>query len=580
MNNQKFPITFLNKARYSIPNRWDLLSLVALFGLLGWLAWGGAQMIMPYELGEPLPISLNPSNLPMYAWLSVLRMAVALVFSFVFTLIIGSLAAKRPHAAKLIIPLIDVLQSVPVLGFLALTVTSFIRLFPGSRLGPECAAIFAIFTAQVWNMILNFYQSLRAVPTELTEATTLFQLSAWQRFWRLEVPFALPGLIWNMMLSMSGSWVFLVASEAISVGNYNIHLPGVGSYLGLAIQMGSLKGIGWTIGTMFIVILIYDQLFFRPLLIWSHKFNAEETMTEVTSRSWVTTLLKRTHVLKQLHVLTRYSNEWFLNNALIKRLFPSIPRSQLGIPLPFKHSYVKIAVSLISLYVVSQFLYDKIQYIAWQDSLLTLGLGGLTALRVFLIVSLSSLFWVPVGVYIGLRPHLTAIVQPMAQFLAAFPSNILFPLLAFLLLTFNMPLELGVLIPMLLTSQWYILFNVIAGVNAIPKELYQITQNLGVTKWLWWKRLILPGLFPHLTTGIMTAVGTAWNISVMAEVIRWESTTLKVFGLGAYIDQASMHGNFPQIAIGIGAMSLWVLTMNYFIWQPLYHLAQSKYRLN
>jgi NitT/TauT family transport system permease protein len=580
MRIQKSPIFFLDKTRYPLPNKWDFLALGLLFGLLGWLAWGGAHMTTPYQLGQPLPISLSPTHLPGYAGLTILRMVIALGLSLGFTLTVGTLAAKNAKAGQFIIPCIDVLQSVPVLGFLSLTVTGFIRLFPGSRLGPECAAIFAIFTAQVWNMTLSFYQSIRTVPQDLIEAATLFQLSAWQRFWRVEVPYALPGLLWNMMLSMSGSWVFLVASESIAVANYSIHLPGIGSYLGLAISRGSLEGVAWTVGAMFVIIMIYDQLFFRPLIAWSYKFSLHESTAESVPRAWITILLQRTHILQHLHHLTHYGSAWFVRGSFLKLNQLPIPKVHFSIGTVFKGFIIKLLIGLLGLYGCYQLVKHGRPYLNWQISLQTFLLGGITALRVLMVVLLSLLIWVPIGVSIGLRPRLTAMIQPTVQFLAAFPANILFPLVAIALLKFKLSFECGVLPLMLLGAQWYILFNVIAGVNAIPKELHQIAQNLGIKQWLWWKRLILPGIFPYLITGIMTAVGTAWNISVVAEVIQWGPKTFKAIGLGSYISQASFEGNFTQVAIGIAAMSLWVLIMNYLVWQPLYRLAHSKYRLN
>jgi NitT/TauT family transport system permease protein len=564
------------QTRRHLPNRWDLLALVLLFGFLGWLVWCGAQMVTPYEVGQPLSISLNPNHLPSYAALTVMRILMALACSVLFTLTVGTLAAKNKNASKIIIPCIDILQSVPVLGFLSLTVTGFIRLFPGSRFGPECAAIFAIFTAQVWNMTLSFYQSLRSVPNDLVEATTLFQLSKWQRFWRLEVPFALPGLLWNIMLSMSGSWVFLVASESIAVANQTIHLPGIGSYLGLAISQGSLLSVAYAVSSMLLVILIYDQLFFRPLMTWSYKFTLQNNEAENKSRAWLTVILQRAHILQYLHHVFRYWNERFLNSTFFSKTARSplryIPTYKGGVKI------MKWIQWLLSAYVVGLLLYFS-QYIDWRETWYALTLGGITALRVVLVVLLGSCLWVPIGVWIGLRPRLTVIIQPIAQFLAAFPANVLFPLVVITLLKFKLPSEIGVLPLMLLGTQWYILFNVIAGMEAIPKDFYQMSQNLGVKGWVWWKRLILPGIFPSLIIGIMTAVGAAWNISVVAEVMQWGPTTLTATGLGAYIHQASQVGNFNQVAIGMIAMSIWVLMMNYCIWQPLYRIAQSKYRL-
>jgi len=578
---KSFPRSPAYTQRLHLPNRWDILALTLLLGLLGWLAWSGAQMTTPYQLGQDLPLSLEPRYLPGYAAQTVMRMFIALFLSLVFTLSIGTLAAKNPQAGRLIIPCIDVLQSVPVLGFLSLTITGFIHLFPGSRIGPECAAIFAIFTAQVWNMILSFYQSLRAVPVDLIEAATLFQLSAWQRFWRLEVPFALPGLLWNTMLSMSGSWVFLVASESISIAKQTIHLPGIGSYLGLAISQGSLTAVMWSVITMLLVILIYDQLFFRPLVTWSYKFNIHHPAFDNTPRTWVMVILQRTRILQYLHYLLRNANEFFLNTSLrlFQKTYQKVPTAYIA-----SNFYFGFALRMMSwafvLYLISSTVYFARGYIDWKEAWYALILGGITAVRVLCAVLIASCIWIPAGVWIGLRPRLTRIIQPMVQFLAAFPANVLFPLVVITLLKFQWSSEAGVLPLMLMSTQWYILFNVIAGMGAIPQELYQFSQNFNIKGWIWWKRLILPGIFPYLLTGIMTAVGTAWNVSVVAEVIEWGPTTLSVNGLGAYIHQASVSGNFTRLAMGIAAMSLWVLTMNYCLWQPLYRLAQSKYRLD
>lgn len=574
----KLPLFLLHQTHQNLPNRWDILALGIVFGFLGILVWSGLQMAAPYQLGIPLPISLEPTQLPRYAALTVLRMLIALFFSLLFTLSVGTWAAKSKGAARMIIPCIDILQSVPVLGFLSITVTGFIWLFPGSRLGPECAAIFAIFTAQAWNMCLSFYQSLCSVPPDLTEATTLFQLSAWQRFWRLEVPFALPGLLWNMMLSMSGSWVFLVASESISVAHQTINLPGIGSYLHLGITMGQAEVVGWAVVTMLTVILIYDQFFFRPLLDWSRKFTLDNMTSEKTTRAWMTVVLQRTRILKSLYPFFKYWGDLLVNINLGKR------RLGVSAQIIASHSWVKTTlkgilqwgVIVLSLWVLGGF---ALRYIHWQQGWYALILGGITALRVLFVVLISSCIWIPIGVWVGLHPRITNKVQPLVQFFAAFPANVLFPFLVVILLKFQLSVEMGVLPLMMLGTQWYILFNVIVGTESIPKELRQMSENLGLRGWVWWKRLILPGIFPYLVTGIMTAVGNAWNVSVIAEVMQWGSITLSATGLGAYISQASDAGDFSKIALGMVVMSFYVLLMNYILWQPLYRLAQSKYRL-
>ena len=578
---QNFYTYFANKSQTRIaPNTWDLMALVLVLGVLALLAWGAKQMGAPYQIGQALPISLNPRELPVYGLFTVLRMLIAMLFSLLFTFIFGTWAAKSRQAARLIIPCIDILQSVPVLPMLSITITGFIALFPGSRLGPECAAIFTIFTAQVWNMVLSFYQSLRTVPQELKEAADMFHLSAWQRFWRIEVPFALPGLLWNMMLSMSGSWMFIVASEAISVSNQHISLPGIGSYLNLAIMHANIGAVGQAIIAMIIIIFCYDQLLFRPLLSWAEKFKAEHVAQEKISPSWIIGLLHRSRLFQYLGNLIGGFADAIINFNLF--------RSKLS-----KHSiadnprvarWLNLIWSAILIALVIGISYGLLSYIFHHISLSELlhvfFLGLITALRVLIIVLISTVVWVPIGVWIGLRPRIAEIAQPVVQFLAAFPMNVLFPIVVLAIVKYHLNVEIWVTPLMLLGVQWYILFNVIAGTIALPKDLKQVADNFGVKGWQWWLRLILPGIFPFYITGAITAVGNAWNTSIIAEVVSWGNTTLTATGLGAYITQYSTTGNFPRIALGMGVMCIFVLTMNRLVWRPLYNLAQMRYRLD
>ncbi len=571
---------FLNKTHTkALPNQWDIMALVLVLSAIALLAWGARQMGAPYQIGQPLPISLDPSHLPNYALLSIMRMLIAMFFSLLFTFTIGTWAAKSQRAGQILIPCIDILQSVPVLGFLSITITAFIALFPGSRLGPECAAIFAIFTAQVWNMALSFYQSLRTVPVELREAADMFHLSAWQRFWRVEVPFAMPGLLWNMMLSMSGSWIFLVASEAITVANQQITLPGIGSYLGLAIAHADLRAVGYTIITVLIVIFLYDQLLFRPLLAWADKFKAEYTAQEKTSRSWVTIILQRTRVLRYLGHAFNWLSDFLLNlrNTHKKTQVPRLPLS----PLLNRSINIVWYSGLIILVVVCATMLIRyvIQHVPMHELLHVFVLGGITALRILAVVIISTVIWVPVGVWVGLRPKIAEVVQPIAQFFAAFPMNVLFPVVVLAILRYKLNVNIWVTPLILLGSQWYILFNVIAGASALPKDLKQVADNFGITGWRWWQRLILPAIFPYYITGTITAIGNAWNTTVIAEVITWGTTTLTAKGLGAYITQYTNTGDFPRVALGMGVMSIFVLVLNRLIWRPVYNLAQARYRL-
>lgn len=577
-----FYSSFSNKPSVKVlPNQWDGIALALVLGIIGLLAWGASQMHAPFQIGEVLPITLNPAALPQYGLLTVLRMLIALVFSLLFTFIFATWAAKSQRAGKIIIPCIDVLQSVPVIGMLSITMTAFIALFPGNRLGPECASIFTVFVSQVWNMALSFYQSLRTVPEDLKEAADMFHLSSWQRFWRIEVPFAMPGLLWNAMLSMSASWFFVVISEAISVANQNITLPGIGSYLGLAIEQANMHAVMYAISAMFVIIFLYDQLLFRPLLAWAEKFKAEYTAQEKNPTSWVITLLRRTRVLQQL-------GDWIsvgANSIVNLKIFRSRPHHTPEVlRSPWLMRFINwlsysllILLSSTAIILLYQFIFTTVSY---AECLHVLLLGIYTSARVLIIVLISTVIWVPIGVWIGLRPRIAEIAQPIAQFLAAFPANVLFPLIVVLIVTYQLNVNVWTTPLMLLGTQWYILFNVIAGTMAIPKDLKQVADNFNLSGWRWWQRLILPGIFPYYITGAITAAGNAWNASVVAEIVSWGKTILIAQGLGAYITQNSNTGDFPRVALGIGVMCLFVLIMNRLVWRPLYNLAQAKYRLD
>jgi len=564
---------------WPIPNYWDALGLLLVIAIIIVFGFGAHAMVGKYQLGQTIPISLDPSHLPLYALHSVLRMFIALSCSLIFTFTIGTWAAKSPQAERLIIPMIDILQSVPVLGFLTITVVGFIALFQGSMLGPECAAIFAIFTAQVWNMTLSFYQSLRTVPKDLHEAADIFQLSAWQRFWRVEVPFAMPGLLWNTMLSMSASWVFLVASEAITVANQNITLPGVGSYIALAITDKSMPAIINVIITMFIVIALYDQLLFRPLVAWAEKFKAEDAASEIVPESWLLNLFQRARFFRFIGGFLSILGDAFVN-------FRWFRRRQIRKRVILRHYWNRIflwcwnlfimAAVAAALWFLGRFIFTTVPA---ADAMHVVYLGFVTAVRVFVLILISSIIWVPLGVLIGLHPRATQIVQPIAQFLAAFPVNLLFPLVVIMIVRYHLNVNIWVSPLMILGTQWYILFNVVAGTMALPKNLQLAVGTLNVTGFLKWRRLILPGIFPYYITGAITAAGGAWNISIIAEAVSWGNTHLYATGLGAYIAEVATKGEFRLLALGITVMSLYVLLFNKVVWRPLYNLAEKRYQI-
>lgn len=561
-------------------NRWDLLLLILVIAVLFFLGWAGKQMATPYSLGDPLPISLHPSALPFYALRTVLRLFIALILSIVFTFIVGTLAAKHRRAEQVIIPAIDILQSVPVLSFLAITITGFIHLFPNRLLGPELASIFVIFTAQVWNITFSFYQSLKMVPYDLREVAAMFQLSPWQRFWKVEVPYSMPGLLWNMMMSMSASWFFVVLSEAIVVAHQEIHLPGVGSYIALAIDQHDLQAVFYAILTMVVVIFLYDQILFRPLIAWSEKFKMDETPDAEEYQSWLIDLIRRSRLMSQVNEgLSRLSDR-FINAPWLAKQAPSLVK-EMDLGREKHWDWLWNAVVLMVLVGAGYLLLHYILAVLdGREIWHVFCLGAATGTRVIVLIILSSLIWIPVGVWVGLRPHLAQKLQPVIQFFAAFPANLFYPLFVIAIVRFHLSVEIWVTPLMILGTQWYILFNVIAGASTIPRELYLVADNFGVKGWQWWRRLALPGIFPFYITGAITAAGGAWNASIVAEWVSWGDTTLNATGLGDYIHATTILGDFPKIALGTAMMCVYVLLFNHLIWRPLYRLAEERFHLN
>ncbi len=569
--------TAWNTASRGAPSRFDLIALLLVVGLLAFFAEGSRGVLAPLATLEASPVSLAPSHLPEYAARTTLRMIAALVLSLLFTFSYATWAAKSARAGRILVPLLDILQSVPILGFISVTVVFFLSLAPGRVLGAELAAVFAIFTSQAWNMAFSFYQSLRTVPIELTEAARSFRLSPWSRFWRLEVPFAMPPLIWNMMMSMSGGWFFVVAAEAISVGSTTVTLPGVGSYIALAIEKKDLTAVGWAIAAMLAVILLYDQLLFRPLVAWADRFRFEQEPGTSPPRSWVLEALGGSRLvarfLRQLRRTTRSIG------AAIRTAPGAIPfeTKQHARRLDLLATGVVAVLLGLAVWEAGSFLAPEL---GWRDLGATFGLGAITMLRVFLLIALASVVWVPIGVYVGLRPEVARIVQPIAQFMAAFPANLLFPVAVFGIISWKLNADVWLSPLMILGTQWYILFNVIAGAAAIPGEMRLVAANLRIGGWLWWRRIALPAVFPYYVTGALTASGGSWNASIVAEVASWGDEKVEAAGLGAYIANATTAGDFHRIVLGVVTMSLYVLLINRLLWRPLYYYAERKFRLS
>ncbi|HEX4078892.1 MAG TPA: ABC transporter permease subunit [Rhizomicrobium sp.] len=564
-------------ARKLLPGRWDLLAAILVFGVIVILADESRSVVAPLATLNANSLSLSPWALPEYALRTTLRMLAALVVSLLFTFTYATWAAKSPRAGTVLIPLLDILQSIPILGYLSVTCLFFLSLAPGRVLGAEFAAIFTIFTSQAWNMAFSFYQSLRTVPPELEEAGRVFGLSGWARFWRIETPFAMPSLVWNMMMSMSGSWFFVVWSEAITVGHTTITLPGIGSYIALAIAHRQLGAIFWAVAAMLIVILIYDQLLFRPLITWADRFRFEQEQSEEPPQSWVLTMFRRSRLIDAAAAPFKQALRWSYQLA---------PPPEVRLPIPQSPAWTRAGDALwygllgaLILYAAWRILAFVSAGVSWSDVAEASLLGLATMIRVFVLIAVASAVWTPIGIYVGLRPKLARKVQPIAQFLAAFPANLLFPFAVSAIVTYQLNPDIWLSPLMVLGTQWYILFNVIAGASGLPSELRDAGANLQVRGWLWWRKIALPGVFPFYVTGAITASGGSWNAAIAAEWVNWGSHTVRAHGLGAYIEDATNAGDFHRIVLGIAVMSVLVAVVNRIFWRPLYWYAERKFRL-
>jgi NitT/TauT family transport system permease protein len=525
-------------------------------------------------------INLAPANLPYYAARSLLRMFIALFFSYAFSLGYAYVAARSRRWRRVLIPALDILQSVPVLGFLAVTVTFFVALFPGSELGFECAAIFAVFTSQAWNITFSFYHSLISQPPEFDEASKLMGLSRWKRFWSVDVPGGAIGLVWNGMMSFGGSWFFLTASELITISNRTYTLPGVGSYVGVAETQGNLTDVVWGIITMIIIILVVNFFFWRPLVAYVEKFRNEQSESEFQARSLFLDTLRRSNWPR---ALGRGRQAVALPvNRLMGRV-TGIDDQSLAVHEARRRA-ADVAFFVVLTIALGLALYSMLAFIATgADGLGVFGTafvdGLITFLRVVAVVAISSAVWVPVGVWIGFNPRVAQFMQPIVQVLASFPANFIFPFAIVIFLDIGLPLNWGAIVLMLLGTQWYVLFNVIAGASAVPNDLKEAMDNLGVRGWDRWRRFVLPSIFPAYVTGAITAAGGAWNATIVAEYVSYHNRTLIAKGLGSFIKINSGTSHFPELFAGLLVMSLLVTGVNVLWWRRLYRLAETRFAL-
>ncbi len=508
-------------------------------------------------------------------------MFIALGLSVVFTFVYGTAAARLRRAEKVLVPLLDILQSVPILGFLAITVTAFVALFPHSILGLECASIFAIFTSQAWNMTFSFYHSLITQPRDLDEAARLMRLTKWERFWRLDVPGSMIGLVWNGMMSFGGGWFFLTASELITVRGQAHVLPGIGSYVGTASANGQLGRVLLAIGVMIVMVLGVNFFFWRPLVAWSERFRIEQSEAAEQPRSIVLDALRRSRVPRLLGAPLRPVTVGLDRGTRVfgladNPLTPDTGRRRAG----------DVAFAAVVTVAVLVGATKALSYIGHGVGLgefgHAFGLGAITFSRVVVLLVVATLVWVPVGVKIGMSPRLARYAQPVVQVFASFPANFLFPFFAALLIATHVSLNIGGIVLMALGAQWYILFNTIAGAISIPSDLREAMDDFGVRGWQRWRRLIIPGIFPAYVTGGITAAGGAWNASIVAELVAYHHHTLVATGLGSYIAQATASGApnaFAKVLAGIAVMSIYVVGLNQLLWRRLFRLAETRYSL-
>jgi NitT/TauT family transport system permease protein len=555
----------------------DVIVFAALLALLYGLLRLAPALNAPFlPRTAPSTVSTDPANLPYYAVRSLLRMFIGLILSVLFTFVYATAAARLPRAEKVLIPALDILQSVPVLGFLTVTVTAFINLFPGSELGLECASIFAIFTSMAWNMTFAFYHSLISQPRDLDEAARIMRLTKWERFWRLDVPSGMIPLVWNGMMSFGGAWFFLAASESISVLNHTYALPGIGSYVAAAIAQSSLSKVGIAIGVEIVLVVAVNVVFWRPMVAWAERFRFEESESAERPRSVVLDLLRRSSVpdlvsrpLRPVgRALDRVTRPFGLAEHPLQR---PVVRARTG------DVFFAGAVTVVVVYGA----WRALDYVHVHTGLGAFGPafvdGAATFGRVVVLLVVASLLWVPAGVWIGMNPRVSRLAQPVVQVLASFPANFLFPFAAAFFIATGVSLNFGGILLMALGSQWYILFNVIAGASAIPSDLREAMQLMGVRGWLRWRRFILPAIFSAYVTGGITAAGGAWNASIVAEVVNYGHHHLMATGLGAYIAAAATVGDFPRVLVGVAVMSVYVVGLNRLLWRRLYHLAETRY---
>ncbi len=532
------------------------------------------------EYNPSFKIETTLSVLPGYTAQTLLRMGTAYFLSLLFTLVYAYTAYRSEIAAKILIPLLDILQSIPVLSFLPGVVLALITLFPGQRIGLELASILLIFTGMTWNMTFSFYQSLCGIPRELKEAAKVYRLNAWQQFWTLELPAGAIGLVWNSVMSVAGGWFFLIAIESFTLGDKSFQLPGLGSYLATAADQGNFGAITCGLAVLIAVIIAIDFLVWQPLIAWVEKFKFQMMEATSTPQSKLLDFVRRSPTLRLLNAKIFPIRDSF-DRSLVSFFSPTkltaIPQGNFRLAKWINWVFIS-GFAIIVLWGTWEAVL-LLRFLSLADWQKVIGGAVLTAMRVICALFLSLLWTVPVGVAIGRNPRLAQILQPLVQIAASVPATALFPILLLGLIQTGGGLQIGSVALMMLGTMWYLLFNVIAGAQAIPSELFEAAKVYKLSLLQRWQSLILPGIFPYLMTGIVTAVGGAWNASIVSEYVQFKGQVIVTPGLGETISQATANGNFPLLLAATSVMSLLVVLTNRLVWRPLYRLAQEKYQL-
>ncbi len=566
----------------------DLIVLMVVGAAIGAIVTFGKQVAAPYS--PKVEISLSFWTLPKYTMFSLARGLAAYVLSLGFTLVYGTIAAHNHRAEKVMIPALDVLQAIPVLGFLPGLVIAMISIFPTRELGLELACIVMIFTAQVWNMTFSFHGSLRGIPSPLREVAAIQRLNGWQIFRLLELPAAMIGLVWNSMMSMAGGWFFLTVNEAFTLGDKDYRLPGIGSYMNEAINQGNTPAMTAAIFAMIVMIVTVDQLIWRPIVVWSQRFKLEDSADSDKPQSWVLNLLGHSRLYRWVH-RKFHKPDQHLNTgsqSASKKIGATSASSSGNLVATILTGIKWLGLALLAVgslwgvwklmgLLIALPLHDAVNHEDWVHVVLAL---GASFLRTTAAVVIGAAWTLPVGILIGLSPKWSQRLQPIIQVVASFPAPMLFPLVTMLLLFLHVHFTIGCVALMLLGAQWYILFNVIAGASAIPADLKEVGHVYHMSRRQRWTHIYLPSVFPYLVTGLVTAAGGAWNATIVSEYVQSKGQTLTAFGLGSTISVATAKSNFPLLTAGIVTMALFVVIINRFFWKKMYRLAEDRYSLN